>query len=163
MNCWLRRIFVVKHSPGTENALPETVASNVLVLSQDCEIDKAIKRRTSVSVACVFDLASLPRDNHKPIRENRAFNYFYLPIEPPFPVEGCIDWRTVQPVDISALIAIRDTDRYICTLSDDLLKAASERFWDFYFRPMEFNRRGNPPAPQDAPGGFFNRLLKRWR
>ena len=139
----LRRIFVVKHSPGTEEGQPETVVANVLVLSQDCEIDKAIKRGTSVAVACVFDLATMSQDNHKPIRENRAFNYFYLPLEPPFPVEGCIDRRTVQPVDIAALIAIRDTDRYICTLSDDLLKAASERFWDFYFRPIEFNRRGN--------------------
>lgn len=137
----LRHVHVIQYSPGTEEQSLTTQTASVIVLSQGCEIDKAIKHNTTVLVALVIDLNSMPKGNQGFVRKNKVLSLFYLPQEPPFPIEGYIDFRTIQPVAANGLKVARLSDRYVCTVSNELLKAASERLWDFFFRPEPFNPR----------------------
>ena len=137
----LRRIIVVKNPTGVENTPVETTTSNVIVLSQGCEIDKAIKRSGTALVACVFNIDNLPKGDQGNVRKNIVLSLFHLPLEPPLPIECYIDWRTIQPISVHALVEARaDVSRYICTVQGELIKTAKERFWDSFFRPMPFER-----------------------
>lgn len=131
----IRQIYTVSRAPGTEHNSVEMEISNVIVLSQNCEIDKAIKRQGVVSVASVFRLDRLPKDQQGNVRKNIVLNLFFLPQADPFPIEAYVDWRTIQPIDVDTLTEVRKSDRYICTMAEETLKVAALHLWDYYFRP----------------------------
>jgi hypothetical protein len=145
----IRGLYVVASATGIQEEQPQIVQENVIVLSQNCEIDKAIKNNQAVLVASIKQLSVLPSGDQGNVRKNRVLSLFYLPKEDPFPVEGYIDWRTIQPVLVSSLFAARIPGKYVCSLSEELLKSASERMWDFFFRPMPLNPALHAPIQPD--------------
>ena len=137
----LRGIHVITENRGTEGTEVKSGTSNIIVISQNCEIDKAIKRSSApLSVASVVSLETVPKGEQGNIRKYKVLSMFYLPDGEGLPLECYIDWRTLQPVDYAALLVARKSS-YVCSLTGDMLKAAQERFWDFYFRPRPFGER----------------------
>lgn len=139
----LRRVRIVDRTSTEELSEIATVHANVIVLTQNCEIDKIARGKTKVGhllVAIVSDLITLGKGQQGHVRKNAVNSLFYLPQEGPMPIEAYIDWRTIQPVELWPVWEARSQhERYVCTVEGDLLKAASERMWDFFFRPIPFD------------------------
>jgi hypothetical protein len=111
----------------------DSVLSHVFVLSHGCDIDK--QRFDSVVVARLIRLSALPDQTMAGhVRRNRVYEAFYLPASAPLSEDAYIDWRTIQAVDKLALLAARQSERYIASLDEEALAAASEGLWRFLFR-----------------------------
>ncbi len=133
----IRQVVVATKTPTAQGVVPDTVVSNIIVMSNPCEIDKPDKpdfRADIVHVARIIRLDALPRNYQGNVRSNKVRSTYCLPVDKEMTTEAYIDWRTVQPVDKATLIEARASDRYKCTVTGDLLLALSQKFWDFFFR-----------------------------
>ncbi len=129
----IRKVVVYRKAPATFDVQPELLFSNVIVLSHGCDIDKA--RFDSVLVARVIRLSAIPDQGLAGnLRRNRVYEAFYLEPSGPLAEEAYIDWRTIQAVDKPSILASRSSERYIGTLDEELMLAASEGLWRFLFR-----------------------------
>ncbi len=132
----IRRVVVSRKLPDDE-ATTNTAPSRVIVLSHGCEIDKPIKPGTltdTVLVARVFRKADSPQGTWGNVTRRRVPNTFYLPIGPGQEEEAYVDWRSIQPVDKTVILAARHAGSYVCTLEGDLLEAMKDGLWGFLFR-----------------------------
>lgn len=129
----IRRVVVCTIAPRDLTEPPALAESHVCVLSHGCDIDKP--RFDSVLVARLIRLSALPDPGmvgH--VRRNRVFEAFYLPASGPLAEDAYIDWRTIQSVDKRVLLAARQSNRYIASLDEEAMSAASEGLWRFLFR-----------------------------
>ena len=80
----IRSVTLVTRSSGVPDGIVEVDQLNVVVLSQNCEIDKAIKMDSTVLVACVSAINILNASDQDNLRKNKMFRLHYLPQEGPF-------------------------------------------------------------------------------
>jgi len=133
----LRHVWTARKTPASADEAEERNRTAVCVMSHGCDIDKPsdpAKRTDSVLVACVFPISAVERGFQGDIRRNRVVNAFFLPNDGYFPEDCFVDWRTVQPVDKTALLSARRGDAYVCTVIGDLLGALGDHCWGFLFR-----------------------------
>lgn len=133
----IRRVTLFRKAPVAREESPDLLISHVMVLSHGCEIDKPSKPELgsdTVIVVRLVRLSAVPQGLQRDARAQRVRNLFFLPMADGMPEEAVVDWRTIQPVDKAQILEARGTDRYICTVSGDLLDAARERLWEFLFR-----------------------------
>lgn len=137
----IRGVGVISRKTGVEDEEIISTPSNVIVLSQNCEIDKFVKKRKhgNLLVAAVTQLSILDKNDQRLAREGRIFNYFYLPEGGTLPLECAIDWRTLQPVPLLPVADMRNHSSYVCTVTGDLHKAMAAHLFNFFFRPLEMS------------------------
>ena len=129
----IRRIVVCRKPPIELGDPTEVLVSNVCVLSHGCDIDKP--RSDSVLVARLIRLSAIPDSGMAGnVRRNRAYEAYFLEAAGPLAEDAYIDWRTIQAVDKQAMLAARRSDRYIGSLDEETLAAASDGLWRFFFR-----------------------------
>ena len=132
----IRRIVVSRKTPLEVTDTAELLVSHVCVLSHGCDIDKV--KSDSVLVARIIRLSALPDQRMAGhIRRNRVYEAFFLPAAGPVSEDAYIDWRSIQAVDKQALLTARQSDKYIASLDEETLAAASEGLWRFLFRLQE--------------------------
>jgi hypothetical protein len=132
----IRRVTVTHKLPADSAEPPQILVSNVVVLSHGCDIDKP--KSDTVLVARAIRISALPAGGlGGEIRKNRVHHALYLPAEGPVREDVYIDWRSIQPVDKLGLLNARATERYIGTVTGDLLDALADGLWGFFFRDRD--------------------------
>ena len=112
----IRQVTVTHKLPEGSGEAPQTLVSNVVVLSHGCDIDKP--KSDTVLVARAIRISALPAVGLAgEIRKNRVHHALYLPAEGPVREDVYVDWRSIQPVDKAELLRARSTERYIATIT----------------------------------------------
>lgn len=115
-----------------EDILAHGYLYKAMVLSHDCEIENDPRHRTLAMIRPITDLQ--PEDQTR-VFDFEVFSAFPLEAQEEEPrMERCfIDFRrltTVRPEVLTASVRL-------ASVTDELRKAVSERFWLYLFRPLE--------------------------
>lgn len=133
----LRHVWTARKVSASPDEPIERSQTVVIVMSHGCDIDKpsnTAKRTDTVLVACVLPFHTVSKGIQGDIRRKRVVNSFFLPKGDFLPEDCFIDWRSIQPVDKAPLLAARQEDAYVCTVTGDFLAALGEHYWGFLFR-----------------------------